>query len=255
MNYQDLENHYNKFNEEKRLLRKHAQPEYLTTMKYIHQFLKPEDTILEIGAGTGRYSVALANEGYDVTAIELTKTNLGRLKAKKSTVKAYQGNALDLSRFKDHSFDVTLLLGPMYHLNSEEERLQALKEAKRVTKTNGVIFVAYLMNDYSVIRYGFMEGNIQAVKEQLDSEFNINNENELYSRIRIEQIDALNQKAECTRIKIIAADGPAEYLRSTINKMDEETFNLFMQYHLATCERSDLLGASAHLLDIIKNEG
>ena len=130
----ELEKYYNKFNEDKRLTRRHGKVEYITSMKYIHQCIdelienrqndgNKSDTaacseirILDIGAGTGRYSVALAEEGYDVTAVELVKYNLGILKSKGSSVKAYQGNALKLSRFADCSFDITLLLGPMYHL-------------------------------------------------------------------------------------------------------------------------------------------
>ena len=54
------------------------------------------------------------------------------------------------------------------------------------------------------------------------------------------------------RIKIIAADGPADYMRPILNKMDDETFELFMQYHLSTCERLDMIGASSHTLDILR---
>ena len=99
----ELEEYYNKFNEEKRLNSRHGQVEFQVSMKYIHEFL-PQDIandqikILDIGAGTGRYSVALANECYDVTAVELVKYNLGILKQKNSSVKAYQGNALKLKR-------------------------------------------------------------------------------------------------------------------------------------------------------------
>ena len=103
-----LEQYYNKFNEEKRLTRRHGKVEFVTSMKYIHKYLegKPDAKILDIGAGTGRYSVALAEEGYDVTAVELVKYNLGILKSKKSSVKAYQGNALNLSRFAENTFDM-----------------------------------------------------------------------------------------------------------------------------------------------------
>ena len=139
----ELEEYYNKFNEEKRLNSRHGQVEFRVSMKYIMEYLqecektgraKEDIKLLDIGAGTGRYSVAIANEGYDVTAVELVKHNLGLLKAKNSSVKAMQGNALRLKKLEDEQFDVTLLFGPMYHLFSEEDRLKALLEAKRVTK-------------------------------------------------------------------------------------------------------------------------
>ena len=76
MNEENLINYYNKFNEDKRLNTKHGEIEYITTMKYIHKYLKPNNKIIEIGAGTGKYSISLSNEGYDVTAVELVKHNL-----------------------------------------------------------------------------------------------------------------------------------------------------------------------------------
>lgn len=252
-----LEQYYNKFNEDKRLSRRHGLVELTTSMHYIHTYLEKmkNPKIIDIGAGTGTYSVALANEGYDVTAIELCKPNLGVLKAKKSTVKAYQGNALDLSRFQSESFDLTLLFGPMYHLLTFEEKVKALTEAKRITKTNGIIMVAYVMNDYGIITYGFIEDHIKECLQQhmIDENFHINeNGNPLYSYVRLEDIDRINQAVHVERLKIIAADGPSDYLRKILNRMDEETFQMFIQYHLSTCERMDLIGASSHTVDILK---
>ena len=252
-----LEEHYGKFNEEKRLLRRHGQVEYITSMKYIHKYLEEFDApkILDIGAGTGRYSVALCEEGYDVTAVELVKRNLGILKAKNSNVKAYLGNALNLKRFKDEEFDLTLLFGPMYHLYTFEDKLKALNEAKRVTKTGGVILVAYLMNEYGVISYGFKENHVVECRKdgRLNEEFHcVSEEKDLYDYVRLEDIDRLKDEANLERIQIISADGPTEYLRPVINAMDEETFKLFIEYHLSTCERYELLGASAHTVDILR---
>ena len=244
----ELEEYYNKFNEEKRLNSRHGQVEFITSMKYIHEYLdliekknkvsdKSEISILDIGAGTGRYSVPLCEEGYDVTAVELVKHNLGRLKQKSGNVKAYQGNALKLSKFKDNSFDLTLLFGPMYHLHSREDKIKALNEAKRVTKKNGYILVAYIMNG------------------MLEEDFHCNEKsNPLYSFMRLEDIDSLNEEVGIKRKKIIAADGAANYIRPFLNDLDEEEFGYFIKYNLSICERMELMGATSHTVDILCNE-
>lgn len=259
----ELELYYNKFNEEKRLDSRHGQVEFITSMKYIHKYLaeieadKPraEIKILDVGAATGRYSVPLAEEGYDVTAVELVKHNLARLKAKGSAVKAYQGNAMKLRRFEDNSFDLVLVFGPMYHLHEREEKLKALSEAKRVVRPGGIILVAYIMNEYSVITYAIKEKHIKEAMQtgMLDENFHCTKAaNELYSFVRTEDIESLNAEAGLERIQLIAADGAANYIRPFLNALDEEEFGYFVQYHLSTCERADLLGASGHLVDILR---
>ena len=253
----ELEKYYNKFNEEKRLTRRHGYVEFVTSMKYIHKYLEKFDSpkILDIGAGTGRYSVALANEGYDVTALELVKYNLGILKSKGSSVKAYQGNALNLSRFEAESFELTLLFGPMYHLYTFEDKLKALNEAKRVTKKGGIILVAYCMNEYSILTYCFKENHmLECQKEgKISDDFHtLSSKEDLYSYVRLEDINELAKASNLTRLQIISADGPANYIRTILNAMDDKTYEQFIEYHLATCERYELLGAAAHTLDILE---
>lgn len=256
MNEENLINYYNKFNEEKRLTRRRGQVEYLTTMKYIHNYIKPNDKVIELGAGTGKYSITLSNEGYDVTAVELVKHNLKQIEAKSNKVKTILGNATNLKKIKDNTYDITLIFGPMYHLITKEEKIKALNEAKRITKKDGIIMIAYCMNDYAIITHGFIDNNIlECIKnKEIDSIYHMTpKETDLYSRLTLSEIDELNKIANLERIKIIASDGAANYIRTSLNKMDEETFNIFMDYHYKTCERQDLIGASTHTLDILKN--
>lgn len=282
----ELEQYYNKFNEEKRLNSRHGQVEFRLSMKYIHEViektmtdyiseqsasntsnnnqpnlvttLRPKDIkILDIGAGTGRYSVALAEEGYDVTAVELVKYNLGILKKKNSNVKAMQGNALNLKKLSSNTFDITLLFGPMYHLFGFEDKKKALLEAKRVTKPGGTILVAYCMNEYGVITYGFKERHVLECMEQgrFSDTFQTQSLPEhLYDYMRLENIDALNEACGLTRIKILSPDGPANYMRPFLNQLSDEEFEAFVQYQMAVCERPDLIGAGAHTLDILRKK-
>ena len=98
-----ISNFYNiDCDEELRLESNHDKVEFITTTKYIDKYLKPGDKIIEIGAGTGRYSLYYASKGYDVTSIEFVEHNLEVLKSKIKdgmNIVAEQGDALDMSRF------------------------------------------------------------------------------------------------------------------------------------------------------------
>lgn len=257
-----LEEYYNSYNEEGRLLSQHGQVEYLTTMKYIRECLSEisEPTILEVGAGTGRYSVTLAKQGYQVTAVELIPHNLELLKSKldgSEPVTAIQGNALDLSVFPNASFSLTMLLGPMYHLYTREDKVKALAEAVRVTKPGGYILVAYCMNEPTVIQYVFGLNHLHEVMElnMITPDWHcISEPKEIFELVRTEDIASLDAEFPVERIKLIATDGATNYKREFIDAMDEETFTKWMEYHFSICERQDLIGASHHTLDILKKK-
>ena len=153
-----LNDYYNNYDEDSRLERdKTHYIEYFISKHYIDKYLKENDKVIEIGAGTGRYSLTLAKEGYDVTAIEYVKHNLDILKSnitKEMKIKAEQGDALDLSRFDDNTFDMTLVLGPLYHLFDDKDIDKAISEAIRITKKNGIIIIAYIPSDSIFINWG-----------------------------------------------------------------------------------------------------
>ncbi len=255
-----LENYYNSYDEDGRLLLQHGQVEYITTQKYIHEYLSDvhQASILEIGAGTGRYSVSLAKEGYRVTAVELIKHNIEILRKKldgTEKITVIQGNAVNLSALADNTFDLTLLLGPMYHLYSKEEKMLALSEAVRVTKPNGYILVAYCMNEPTIIQFIFKQNMLNYVLDNYmltDDWHCISKPKDLFELIRTEEILELDEAVPVTRIKLVATDGATRYISECVDKMDQETFAKWVEYHLSVCERQDLIGASHHTLDILR---
>ena len=257
--FEILTNFYSNYDEEGRLLSKHGQVEFLTTMRYIEKYLRPGMRVLEVGAATGRYSHTLARMGYKVDAVELIQHNIDifeQLTQPGEDVKIRQGNAKDLSCFADESFDMTLLLGPMYHLYTVEEQLQALSEAIRVTKRDGIVMAAYCGNDACVVHYGFRNGELL----QPESKDMLNRENFmlsvgstlLFQLYRIENIDELMKNFNTERLHFVGTDMATKYMQNQIDDMDDEFFQLYLNYHFSICERSDMVGVSHHFLDVFR---
>lgn len=256
-----IANYYQNCDEDGRLLSKHGMVEYITTMKYIEEYLQPGMRIVEIGAATGRYSHALAQKGYAVDAVELLEHNIEIFKKntlKDEPVTITQGNAMDLSAFRSDTYDMVLLLGPMYHLFTKEDKLKALSEAIRITKKGGIIFAAYCMGDASILSYGFVRGEIYNIIEKcmLDTETfdTFSNPWDIFELYRKEDIDELREQFPVTQLHFIATDGYTNHIREIADQMDDRTYELYLKYHLATCERQDMVGYSHHTLDIFKKE-
>ena len=251
----NIEKHYNKHPEDKRLLRRHGMVEFETTLHHLHRFLQPGQKILDIGAGTGRYTSALMAEGYQVKAVELVRRNIEVFLKREPSADVVQGDARNMPFLPTDTADITLLLGPLYHLIGEEEKLKALTEAKRVTRPGGLIFVAYLMNEYSILSYCFDEERINDLlsKGVVDKEFHIQSQpDELYDYVRLEDINRLNEQAGLERVTIFSPDGAADYMRTRLNQMSEETFARFIEYQKCISERPDLIGAGSHVVDVLR---
>lgn len=256
-----LTEYYSGYDEDSRLRSRHGMVEYLTTMRYIEKYLRPGMRILEIGAGTGRYSHALAQQGYEVDAVELVQHNINIFREKtqpgeKVTIR--QGNAKDLSMFADDTYDITLLLGPMYHLYTVDDQKQALAEAIRVTKKGGIICAAYCGNEATMVQYCFGRGMLKEERYQKLVDpvtFKAQSDPaELFELYRKEDIDALMADFPVTRLHYLGTDMATNYMRPVIDEMDDEFFEVYLRYHFAICERSDLVGASHHILDVFRKE-
>ena len=74
----------------------------------------------------------------------------------------------------------------------------------------------------------------------------------LFELVRKEDIDTLMSTFAVTRLHYVAADRYASHMQEAIDKMDDAEFELFLQYHFATCERGDMMGLTAHALDVFR---
>lgn len=251
----NIEKHYWKHPEDLRLKRRHGIVEYETTMHHLHRYLQPGCEVLDIGAGTGAYSSALMAEGFRVKAVELVKRNIEIFLKREPGADVVKGDARHMPFLPDDSADITLLLGPLYHLIGDEEKLLALREAKRVTKPGGLIFIAYLMNEYSILSYCFDEERIGSLMAEgtVSPDFHIRaGKDELYDYVRLDDINRLNALAGLERETIFSPDGAADYMRLRLNRMSEDTFRRFIDYQRCISERPELIGAGSHVVDVVR---
>ena len=106
--------------------------------------------------------------------------------------------------------------------------------------------VAYCMNEATVIQYVFGCNQLKSLMDltMLTDDWKcISEPKDLFEMVRTEDIE---------RIKLVATDGASRYIREYLEEFDDETFEKWLSYHFATCERQDLIGATNHSLDILK---
>ena len=254
-------NFYTGYDEEARLTTRPGLVEFLTTMRYIEKYLPDGAKVLEVGAGTGRYSRTIADMGHKVEAVELVQYNIEIFRQAiipGQDIKITQGNALDLSMFGDSIFDLTLVLGPLYHLYTPEDKHKAISEALRVTKPGGVVFAAYCMGDASLADAGFGRASF-SVKEYIQRGLinpvtftTTSKPEDIFELVRVEDINTLMKGFPVKRLHLVGADLFSRYIRDGLEAMDDENFALYLRYHFAACEKPDIIGISHHVLDIFR---
>lgn len=249
---------YDQYDEDGRLGRtRHGQLEYHTTMTYIHRYAAKGSKVLEIGAGTGRYSIALAKEGMDVTAVELSESNLAVLKENSKwmeNIVSFQGDATDLSRFADDSFDVTLSFGPMYHLFEAEDVDRAIDEAIRVTKPGGVMLFAFL-SVFAIMYANYFYGNWTAgQKENFTDDYKVRHfKEQLFTGYDVPEFEGLFQAKPVDWLTTAGVDGLLEPIEKRPDfSLSDEDFKALAEWYLAFSEKRELLGNTNHLLYICR---
>lgn len=250
---------YTEYDEDSRLVSDRGHNvEYLTTMRYIQKFLHPGAKILEIGAATGRYSIALAKMGYDVTAVDLVPKHVEIMRSKTRRLKNFKcmvADALDLSQFEDNSFDMVLNFGPMYHLFNKKDKNQAIKESLRVAAKNAICMFAYLPCASFVTGYGLRHQCVNHLYSAMDKTGRIKDiPEEVFTCFYIEDFKKLFAETNTKYITNVATDGIAYAMREWLEQLSKKDYEAFLNWHYMTCERLDQQGYSSHLLYICKKK-
>lgn len=246
---------YDVFDEAKRLSTKAGKVEFITTVRYIEKYLKPGDKILDVGAGTGAYSIYFSRNGYEISALELADANVAAFRKRimpGDCIDLVQGNALDLSRYPDKHFDIVLVMGPLYHLERKEDKQRCIEEAKRVCKDGGKIFFAFISNDMVILtelmyneKYFFGDTYDHDSFKVYDFPFVFNTLDEMREILHRGGVKILDE---------VASDGVSELLAGRINALEEESYEQYLRYHFYTCEKPEMLGRSNHLLFVTEKE-
>ncbi|NMD38815.1 MAG: class I SAM-dependent methyltransferase [Christensenellaceae bacterium] len=251
---------YNQIDEDSRLQNsRQGQLEYIVTMNYIHRYITQQSKVLELGAGTGRYSIALAKEGMDVSAVELVESNLAVLRENSKdieNIKSYKGDATNLDFLGDNLFDVTLVFGPLYHLYEPEDVHKAIDEAIRVTKPSGVILFAFI-SIFGIMYTNFFKGNWAfGQKLNFTDNYKIRHfKEQLFTGYDIVEFESLFEDKPVEWITTTGTDGLLEAIEARPDfAISDEDFKAFTDWYMIFSEKRELLGSTNHLLYICRKK-
>lgn len=150
----DLADHYGSDGIEDTRLRRspHGRLEYLRTQELIRRWLPASGLrVLDVGGATGVHAEWLAADGHSVHVVDPVPAHVQA--ATRIGVTAQLGDARSLDA-ADHSADVVLLLGPLYHLTDSADRARALAEAARVLRPGGLFAAAGISRYLSLLEVG-----------------------------------------------------------------------------------------------------
>ena len=260
--------HYDKYDEDSRLVKdKVHKVEFSTTLYILNKYIVKNMNILDLGAGTVRYSFYYAERGNSVTAVDIVPKHVTIMKEKltenkDADIKISLGTATDLSAFADESFDVVLCLGPLYHLKTKIERDKCINECLRVLKKDGILAIAYINKLF--ITTALIKNNKSACLHENFLNQIINNgtvDNDGRNTFIMNSYFFLPNEIEdylgafsTDKLEHVGTDGISVILNDMVNEFSDEEYDGWMKYHLKICGEPSILGYSNHGLYLCRKK-
>jgi S-adenosylmethionine-dependent methyltransferase len=241
--------------------------EFAVTMKALMEFLPGIPSfILDIGGGPGRYTVELARRGYDVTLMDISKESLHVAKEKAEemgvSIKAYiHGNALSSSDYISGKVDTVLLMGPLYHLLSVEERRQAVLEGMRVLKSGGRFFASFITRfapfreSASDVPHWILENHDYAMQMLKTG---LHEKPEKFAKAYFAhpgEIVPLMEGCGLKTLQLLGCEGVVAGHEEKVNDLQGESWDAWVELNYRLGMEPSLYGASDHLLYIGETAG
>jgi len=256
--------YYQAYDEDSRLDRdKVHQTEFFTTVRILDSLIEAGSNILDVGAGTGKYSFYYAVKGYCVTATDVVPKHVEIMKAKLerspniSNMEVSTADARDLSKFDGESFDVVLCMGPLYHLGTTEEREKSIKECLRVLREGGILAVSYI-NKYAVYlnEVGRNKESLYTTELNniIDFGFELMDERNRFYFVSPQEIEGFMRNFEIEQIDHVATDGIGYIIKDLVNGFNEHEYGFWLNHHFETCREWSLMGYSLHGLYVCRKK-
>lgn len=251
---------YENYKEEDRLSTNNARRiEFITTTRIFNDLFKKHSKILDCAAGTGAYTFYLAEQGYDMTATDLTPRHIEFIR-NKLTTKNYKMDtavldATDMNIFDDETFDIVLNMGPFYHLITETQREKCLSQSLRVLKKGGLIVTAYIPRYYVFQLVALTDQKYldAALAEQIIQTGVLRHDDEkcFWTDTYYSTKEEMEQIYKTQGLEIIdhfAQDGLIPLFAGEVDNWNEEQFNIWSEYHYSVCREESIMGASNHVI-------
>ncbi len=236
--------------------------EFEITKRMLKRHMKP-GKVLDIGGGPGRYALYLAKLGYDVTLVDLSDQNVAfvRKKAKELglNIKCYQADARNLSKLPLESYDNILLMGPLYHLDLEEDRSKCIVEAKRLLKPDGILFASFISINAG-FNYYLDECPEELINETDMSFFEAFQHSKTWSGLAFteatfiepDDIEPSFDKLGFEKITIFGQEGITGTRLSFLQSQSDEVKAFYIDLSMKTCENSKLFPYTSHIMYVGK---
>ncbi len=240
--------------------------EFETSLYFLEKYLPRQGLVLDAGGGPGRYTMELAQQGYQMVLLDMTPANLmfAKRQMKRRKLQAniqdfIEASIVDLSQFPDESFDAVICLGgPLSHILDATQRSQAISELLRVARKDAPIFVSVigrlslLISELVNFQHEIEMPLFTQIRDSGDYEGDSG-----FTACHFFLPEELHTAFELPYVEILemaGLEGISTHHSRHLNLLakNPERWKIWLETHLQTCTHPSVVGISEHMLIVCR---